>query len=585
MGIGAGTVCTFSVIVNLTLTPTLLLSFPRFFSTFDWGGCGCVARCLGATPTTPSTSTTSVSTAPLVLNGHPNGHADINGHPIGHPIGHPDTRSGEPPANEPFSSLGSSAAATENAPLPLKARSLRGRSAQFWLRIAGCTQRFAILTIVLIVLAATPFILKVPTLKNSADFALLTPRGAPCSVAYEEIIRTFGSGGADAPYQLLLTPRAADGTVASQTFFDDVNGLVRFFAARNASDGAPLIELHWLLSVTGFALPAWLNHGHESWLPISFNNLTWLENQTHVPGLPNVPTKLGAEMRLLWDQQVSSADGNRTMMLTVRLPFDPFSNHGREWLADMRAAMVDAVADPSCECDAALDVGAMQLAGGGGGILDAISTVYAAMPMVVAITFGAAFAIILLAFRSIFVPLRAVLSIALTVAWVYGVLIWVYQEGGLAWTGISSLQPTPSGICWIVPVITFPILVGLGLDYDVFLLTRVLELRLAGATNTRAVTIGLVRSGNVITAAGLIMAIAFMGLLLNSTPTLNQMAIALVVSVLLDTFVVRTLLLPAIMSLLGPLNWFPRSMPEPHAPEERAALGCSIVCTTIEEED
>ena len=89
--------------------------------------------------------------------------------------------------------------------------------------------------------------------------------------------------------------------------------------------------------------------------------------------------------------------------------------------------------------------------------------------------------------------------------------IWVYQEGGLAWTGIASLQPTPAGICWLVPVITFPVLVGLGLDYDVFLLTRVYELRLGGSTTTKAITTGLVRSGNVITAAGLIMAIAFWG--------------------------------------------------------------------------
>ena len=165
----------------------------------------------------------------------------------------------------------------------------------------------------------------------------------------------------------------------------------------------------------------------------------------------------------------------------------------------------------------------------------------------------------------------------------YGIAIWIYQEGGLAWTGVPSLLPTPSGISWIVPVVTFPILVGLGLDYDVFLLTRVFELRLAGATNTRAITVGLVRSGNVITAAGLIMAIAFMGLLLNSTATLNQMACILVTSVLLDTFVVRTLLLPAIMSLLGPLNWWPRRMPTPSSLEERPKLGCELLCSSIDE--
>ena len=210
--------------------------------------------------------------------------------------------------------------------------------------------------------------------------------------------------------------------------------------------------------------------------------------------------------------------------------------------------------------------------------------VYASMPAVIATTFGAAFGVVLVAFRSVLVPLRAVASLALTVGWVYGALIWVYEDGGLAWTGISSLAPTPIGICWINPVITFAVIVGLGLDYDVFLLTRVYELRMGGASNTRAITQGLVRSGNIITAAGAIMAIAFCGLLMNSTPTLNQMATVLVVSVLLDTFVVRTLLLPAIMTLLGSLNWWPRRMPQPTSAEVPAPLGCTLTCHELEDD-
>ena len=117
-----------------------------------------------------------------------------------------------------------------------------------------------------------------------------------------------------------------------------------------------------------------------------------------------------------------------------------------------------------------------------------------------------------------------------------------------------------------------------------FLLTRVYELRLSGATNTAAITQGLVKSGNIITAAGAIMAIAFCGLLMNATPTLNQMAVVFVMSVLLDTFVVRTLLLPAIMSLLGEANWWPRRMPERNGREELAPLGCSITCDEIDDD-
>ena len=396
MGIGAGSVAALAVVVNLTLTPTLLLSFPRFFSDFACGGCSCFCRSTTSDSGGSGGAANSSSTAPLVLNGPADAALDVT-------VSSPPTSS---PA--PASAVATAADARPKASVS----PMRARSAQCWLRVAACTQRFALCTIMIVILAALPFILKLPSLRSTADFALLTPRGAPCSLAYDEVIRDFGSG-ADAPYQLLLTPRAANDSVASQTFFDDVNALVHYLSTRNASRGGALVELHWLLSVTGTVLPAWMTGGHERWHPISFSNYTWLEGRTHIAGKP---TELGAELRMLWDQQVSSVDFNRTMMLTVRLPFDPFSDRGASWLRDMRAAMVDAASDPECLCQSSLDVRAIQLAGGASGILDAISSVYAAMPLVIATTFVAAFAVILLAFRSLLVPLRAVLSIALTTA-------------------------------------------------------------------------------------------------------------------------------------------------------------------------
>lgn len=101
----------------------------------------------------------------------------------------------------------------------------------------------------------TQFLLKLPRLKTTADFALFTPRGAPCTKAYAELIRDFGSG-AEAPYQLLLQPKEAAATakqptVASQAFFDDVDGLIYWLANRTASDGTPLIMYSWLVRVDG----------------------------------------------------------------------------------------------------------------------------------------------------------------------------------------------------------------------------------------------------------------------------------------------------------------------------------------------
>ena len=115
---------------------------------------------------------------------------------------------------------------------------------------------------------------------------------------------------------------------------------------------------------------------------------------------------------------------------------------------------------------------------------------------------------------------------------------------------------------------TFSIIVGLGLDYDVFLISRILEFRLNEFDDDGAVLKGLYKTGGIITAAGIIMAVAFSGLLMSGELLLNQTAFILVAAVLIDTFVVRTILVPVLMGLVSKLmgaevSWWPRAMPEP----------------------
>jgi RND superfamily putative drug exporter len=108
------------------------------------------------------------------------------------------------------------------------------------------------------------------------------------------------------------------------------------------------------------------------------------------------------------------------------------------------------------------------------------------------------------------------------------------------------------------PLLAFSVIIGIGLDYNVFLLVRVREYRQTGVyTTPQAVALGLYRSANVITAAGVIMAIAFSGLLFSNIPSLNEVSLYLVVAVLFDTFVVRTLVLTSLMGLTRDATWWP----------------------------
>jgi uncharacterized membrane protein YdfJ with MMPL/SSD domain len=104
----------------------------------------------------------------------------------------------------------------------------------------------------------------------------------------------------------------------------------------------------------------------------------------------------------------------------------------------------------------------------------------------------------------------------------------------------------------------FGVLCGISLDYDTFTLTRIVEYRTVGFSDTDSVRAGLASSFKVVTTAGFIMTIAFCGLLFSDLPVLNQISFFLVTAVLFDTFVVRMFYVPSMMILLGKYNWFPR---------------------------
>merc|ERR1712187_651602 len=108
-----------------------------------------------------------------------------------------------------------------------------------------------------------------------------------------------------------------------------------------------------------------------------------------------------------------------------------------------------------------------------------------------------------------------------------------------------------------VPLAT-TVAIALGLDYDIFLITRVLEYRLEGFTDRDSIIMATAATGNLISGAGLVMMLAFAGLLFSTKLMMNQMGLLLVTSIFFDTFVVRTVLVPAMMLAAGEANWWPR---------------------------
>ncbi|HEV3407901.1 MAG TPA: MMPL family transporter [Gaiellaceae bacterium] len=168
------------------------------------------------------------------------------------------------------------------------------------------------------------------------------------------------------------------------------------------------------------------------------------------------------------------------------------------------------------------------------------------------------YVVLLLLLRSVLLPLKAVVMNLLSVGAAYGVLVAVFQWGWLDWTGYDS----PGYLETIIPAIVLAVTFGLSMDYEVFLLTRIRERYGVHGDNERAVAEGLASSARVITAAALIMAAVFGAFTIAGATSIKQLGVGLAVAILLDATVVRLVLVPATMRLLGDWNWW---LPRPLA--------------------
>ena len=175
------------------------------------------------------------------------------------------------------------------------------------------------------------------------------------------------------------------------------------------------------------------------------------------------------------------------------------------------------------------------------------------LPMFIAAVLLLSFLLLMLLFRSILVPLKAALLNLLSIGAAYGVLVMVFQWGwGKDLIGLESTVPIVS----FIPMFMFAILFGLSMDYEVFLLSRVREEYLRTGDNDGSVIHGIATTARVITSAALIMIAVFLGFVLGEDPTIKMFGLGLAVAILVDATIVRMILVPASMTLMGDANWW-----------------------------
>ena len=177
----------------------------------------------------------------------------------------------------------------------------------------------------------------------------------------------------------------------------------------------------------------------------------------------------------------------------------------------------------------------------------------ATLPLVFAFVLGLAFLVLMVTFRSLFIPIMSIALNLLSIGAAYGVVTLIFQDGHLH--GPLGFSPFGAIVPWI-PLFMFVLLFGLSMDYHVFILSRIRELRLRGMSTKEAITTGIGASAGVVTSAAVIMVSVFSIFATLSVIEFKMIGIGLATAILIDATVVRGVLMPAAMALLGDRNWY-----------------------------
>ena len=261
---------------------------------------------------------------------------------------------------------------------------------------------------------------------------------------------------------------------------------------------------------------------------INLNNVKEVTGPTRPNGIRTNGTDLG-----------SIGEDNRTAMLTVLFAEEPFTQNSLNTVTQIRTLITSLQgSDPLLAQDSIL------VGGASASTLDFANETVNQFNTIRILTVAAIFVVLLVVLGSYPLAITGILSIGLSIIWAYAATLLFFNH---------VLQ---SGVLFIIPLVLFLLLYGIGMDYNIFILTRIREEAQKGKETKHAVVDAVDRTGGIITALALILAGALGSLLLSSNRLLEGFGFAIALAVVLDAMVVRTYLVPAIMSLLGPRAWW-----------------------------
>ncbi|HEY7537474.1 MAG TPA: MMPL family transporter [Gaiellaceae bacterium] len=262
------------------------------------------------------------------------------------------------------------------------------------------------------------------------------------------------------------------------------------------------------------------------------------------PAVRRLDRVLRADPEVLTVSAAVPGGGGRYLKIDIGGRHDPAGPQAQSFADRLREQLIPGAGFPASS--------RVFAGGGGASATDFVSRTLGQFPWLVLGVLGVTYLLLVRAFRSLVLPLKAIVLNVLTVSAATGLMIAVFEWGWGSWAGFQQVNHIEG---WI-PVFMFTLLFGLSMDYHVFLVTRMREAWDRTRSNTGAVVDGLANTGRIVTAAGLIMAATFSGFLIGSIPPMQQLGFGLSVAILIDITLVRGLLLPSTMALIGRWNWY-----------------------------
>ncbi len=414
----------------------------------------------------------------------------------------------------------------------------QGAGPWFWRSVGAFSTRYSIAIIVIALLLAIPVSLRLANLTVSDNQDDLLPYDTLSGQAFQKMKSEFGSAMCS-PLDIVVKAKSPDG-IWSREFYD---ATTKFIAALQ---GDPEVKADSLMSVAcmqGHAVPyegVAFARGFAG-MNDALRNAALMQLDKNI--------RLSAESYLRAFRSYVSARGD-AIKITLFLSVDPLSREAKDWLIKARTEYVKSAYGDTAEVGFACRTAES---------LDIVDNAFGTFPRMVMAVLVIIYIIIGLMFRSAIIPLRLLITVALTISFIFGMfdLVFLRHWGAFLIPQIRNIQ----GLFWILPIIAFCVIVGLGLDYELFILSRVKEAVWTGRTTREGIQDSLECTGKLVTGAGAIMIVSFGGMMFSTMVPLIEIGFIMGFAILIDATIVRILLVPALMSVADQWNWWPSRPP------------------------